>query len=517
LAVINNFNKKYRLYFICFIFAILSFIIIGRMIFIVAYGNKNHVISDYNDKKDSKRGSIIDRNGVILAGDVNTKSLYVKNRLVKNSDQLALKLARFFNDLNYQELKLKLENKTKKDWVLIKRNLSPNQVAQVKNMHIAGLVFQDDKSRIYPHKSLLSHVVGYSDIDRNGLSGIELSYNKKLHQGKDIQIAIDVRVQDVLDNELRIAMKKYKSKAAAGIIMDVNNGEVIALASLPNFDPNNKEDINSTNSFNRIVSGVYELGSVLKILTYAIAFEDNLLNEKEIFYVKDPIKYGKYTIKDDHYVKDNMNYNDIFIHSSNIGTVKIAKKIGAKRQKSFFEDIGFLKKLDSDFVGLATPIIPKRWSDISLYTISFGHGIAITPLHLAVGLSAIVNGGNLVSPSFLKMDDQIIAKKIISQNSSEKIRKLMANAVSDGTGKKAAIKDIAIGGKTGTAEKAELGSYNKRKTIASFAAAFPIENPEYLIYILFDNSDYIYNSGGMLAAPIVSNVISKTLMMLHKL
>ncbi len=227
-------------------------------------------------------------------------------------------------------------------------------------MHIAGLVFQDDLSRIYPHKSLFSHVVGYSDVDRNGLSGVELTYNKELHQGKNIQTALDVRVQDVVYNELKIAAKKYNSKSAVGIVMDVNNGEIIALSSLPDFDPNNKEDINSKNRFNRAVSGVYELGSVLKILTFAIAFENNLLDKKEQFFVKDSIKYGKYSISDDHYVKDKMDYNEVFIHSSNIGTVRIAQKIGAKKQREFFKNIGFLDKVDADITGLANPIIPKK-------------------------------------------------------------------------------------------------------------------------------------------------------------
>ncbi len=484
------------------------------MMFITISSKDKKIANNYIKKSNNQRGSIIDRNGVILAGDVQTKSLYAKNKLIKNSDHIAKRLANLFDDLSYGQIKKKLSNKNKRDWILIRRNLSPNQVMQVKNMHIAGLVFQDDLSRIYPHKSLFSHVVGYSDVDRNGLSGIELTYNKELHQGKNIQTALDVRVQDVVYNELKIAAKKYNSKSAVGIVMDVNNGEIIALSSLPDFDPNNKEDINSKNRFNRAVSGVYELGSVLKILTFAIAFENNLLDKKEQFFVKDSIKYGKYSISDYHYVKDKMDYNEVFIHSSNIGTVRIAQKIGAKKQREFFKNIGFLDKVDADITGLANPIIPKRWNDINLFTISFGHGIAITPLHLVSAVGAMVNGGNLISPSFIKREDPMIAKNIISNDSSIKIRQLMEETVLYGTGKKAWVKDIRVGGKTGTAEKAEMGSYNKKKTIASFIAAFPINKPQYLIYILFDNSNYIYNSGGMLAAPVVANIINKTIISL---
>lgn len=514
MAVINNFNKKYRFYFIWIIFLILVVTIIATMMFITISSKDKKIANNYIKKSNNQRGSIIDRNGVILAGDVQTKSLYAKNKLIKNSDQIAKRLANLFDDLSYGQIKKKLSNKNKRDWILIRRNLSPNQVMQVKNMHIAGLVFQDDLSRIYPHKSLFSHVIGYSDVDRNGLSGIELTYNKELHQGNNIQTALDVRVQDVVYNELKIAAKKYNSKSAVGIVMDVNNGEIIALSSLPDFDPNNKEDINSKNRFNRAVSGVYELGSVLKILTFAIAFENNLLDKKEQFFVKDSIKYGKYSISDDHYVKDKMDYNEVFIHSSNIGTVRIAQKIGAKKQREFFKNIGFLDKVDADIAGLANPIIPKRWNDINLFTISFGHGIAITPLHLVSAVGAIVNGGHLISPSFIKREDPMIAKNIISNDSSIKIRQLMEETVLHGTGKKAWVKDIRVGGKTGTAEKAEMGSYNKKKTIASFIAAFPINKPQYLIYILFDNSNYIYNSGGMLAAPVVANIINKTIISL---
>jgi len=481
---------------------------IGRMLHIVIFSDDSIHSKRYRSTNlKNNRGNILDRNGIILATDIATKSLYANPKLIKNHNKTADFLSKMFEDLDYDIIKRKILQNSKKDWILIRRNLTPNQVLQVKNLHMAGLVFDKDKSRVYPHKSVVSHIVGYGDVDRNGLSGIELSYNEALKKGNNITLATDISLQDIMFDELQKAMEKYSAQAAAGVIMDVNNGEILSLVSLPNFDPNFPRKASSSKKFNRITNGVYELGSVFKIFTNAIVFEEDLIKENELFDVSKPIEYGKFTISDDHHVKNKMNLEEIFIYSSNVGTVKIAERIGIEKQKEFLKKIGLTRKIKADFDGLAKPIYPKRWREINLYTIAYGHGIAVTPLHIASSVSAMVNGGNLLNPTFIKKEKALIKNKVISINTSQKIRDLMRKAVNKGTGGKANIEGYEVAGKTGTAEKAELGSYNEKKTIASFVAIFPASNPRYLVYILFDKPDSQFNTGGMIAAPVTGSII----------
>ena len=227
----------------------------------------------------------------------------------------------------------------------------------------------------------------------------------------------------------------------------------------------------------------------------------------DMYNVHEPIKYGRFTIKDDHAVKDDMNVGEIFAYSSNIGTVQIAKKIGADNQKDFLKKIGLLKKIDADFPGLGKPIYPKTWREINLFTISYGHGIAITPLHLATAVSAIVNGGILRNPSFLKLEKQPKGERVIKESTSEIMRAMLRKVVLEGTGRNANVEGYEVGGKTGTAERAESGGYNERQTLASFVAVFPISKPKYLVYVIFDRPNYTFNTGGMVAAPVAGKIV----------
>lgn len=483
-------------------------VMIARMFYVVITGNRGEVKNIYHHKSIEQRGDIFDRNGVLLATDLKTKSLYASSILVKNPKSIAKSLSKIFKDLSYKDALKKLTKKNRHGWVLIRRNLTPNQVEKIRDLKVAGLVFQDDKIRVYPHKSVISHYVGYVDTDRKGLAGIEIEHNKKLASGKNINTAMDIRIQDVLHNGLLKSYKENKAKSAAGIVVNVTNGEVLAMVSLPNFDPNLQNQASSRQRFNRVTNGVYELGSVLKIFSNAIAFEDNLVTLEDEYDVSKPIKYGRFTINDDHHVKDILNVGEIFAHSSNIGTVRIAEKIGVHRQKDFLQSLGLLSRVKADFPGLGKPIYPKRWRDINLYTISYGHGIAITPLHLAMGVSGVVNDGIYNHPKFiLKSENKHKSYRVLSIPTSELIRDMMKDVVENGTGGKANIKGYPIGGKTGTAEKSEGGRYNEKKTLSSFVAAFPIDKPKYLIYVMFDQTDAEFNTGGMIAAPAAGEII----------
>ncbi len=505
----NSQIKKTRLIFalvaICLLFAIL----ISRIIYLAAFSDKSNISNFYDIEKINHRGEIFDRNNDIIATDIKTKSLYVSSQLVKSDKELARKLSRIFDDMSYEYIYNKIHKNIKRlNWILVKKNITPSQEEKINDLKLASLLFEEGKIRVYPQKSIFSHLLGYVDIDRKGLSGVERFYNSKLvKEEQPLQVAADHRVQDILYHQLQEGRKKYKAKFASGVIMNVNNGEVVALASLPSFDPNTQSNASAAQKFNRVTNGVYELGSVFKIFTNAIAFEEDLVNLGEIYDISDPIKYDKFTINDDHKDEDELSVEDIFAKSSNIGTVKIAQKIGAKMQKQYLKKFKLLDKIEADFPALAKPIYPRNWRTINSYTISYGHGIAVTPLHIAASVSAMINGGIYYSPSFKKLEKQPSGKRVIKESTSKIIQSLMRRVATDGTGRFANIEGYEVGGKTGTAEKARRGGYNERQTIASFVAAFPMNKPQYLVYVVFDDPNFTFNTGGMVAAPVAGEII----------
>lgn len=479
------------------------------MFFVILAGDKTKVSGLYDSKNGMRRGDIYDRNDVLIATDLKTKSLFVNSALIKDPDDIAQGLAHIFPDLNHREIVRKITaGRRQKDWILLRRNLSPLQVEAVINLHIAGLIFEDDRARVYLQKSTTSPIVGYADLDRHGLAGVEMQYDKDLaRQQRNLDLALDIRIQDVLHNELQTTVEETHAKGASGLVMDVNTGEILALVSLPALDPNVQQEASKDQRFNRITTGTYELGSVFKIFTNANAFEENLIKMNDSFNVRDPIKYGRFTISDYHFYKDEMTVGEIFAFSSNIGTVKIAEKIGPKKQREFLDSLGFLKKVDIEFPGLGRPLYPKNWGEISLYTISYGHGLAITPLHFVTGVAAMVNGGILYNPSFLKLESKPEGKRVISENTSKFMRQMLRKVAVEGTGKFANVEGYEVGGKTGTAEAAESGSYNRKQTLSSFVAAFPMSEPRYLVYVLVDRSNVAFNTGGMVAAPAAGRII----------
>jgi len=483
-------------------------LIILRMFFLVIFNNKSDISRIYDNNKSVRRADIYDRNGVLVATDLKTKSLYASSVLVRNPKEVCLALVKIFDDLNYHDLIKKIsEGKSSKSWILLRRNLTPMQVEKVEKLHLAGLIFDDDLVRVYPQKSIASHYVGYVDLDRHGLAGIEMQYERQLKLKKNLQLAMDVRVQDILHDELIKGIDEFHAKAAGGIILDVNSGEVLALSSLPDFDSNLQSDAKSVQRFNMITSGVYELGSVMKIFTNAAVFENKLVSFDEIFSVREPIHYGRFTIKDDHFYKDLLTTAEVFAYSSNIGTIKIAEKLGIVRQKDFLRRMGFFNKIEAEFPGLGRPIYPRLWRDINLFTISYGHGIAITPLHLALATAAVVNEGLMPKANFLKLEKQPDKERVLSAETSKIMRKMLRKVAEEGTGKFANIEGYEVGGKTGTAERAEFGRYNERQTLASFVAVFPISQPKYLVFVAFDRPNSTFNTGGMVAAPVAGRVI----------
>jgi cell division protein FtsI (penicillin-binding protein 3) len=462
-----------------------------------------------------QRADIIDRNGIILARSLKTASLYADPANIHDPSVVAKDLVKIFPDLSYGDLLQKLQGD--KRFVWIKRSMTPDDQYKILYLGHPGLGFREEERRIYPQGSLAAHIVGYTGVDNHGLSGLEAGFDKLLLSRADpLMTTIDVRIQHALRRETQNAMKKFSAIAAAGMVMDVNTGEILAAVSLPDFDPQNVDVKNKDAMFNRLSLGVFEPGSTFKIFTTAAVLEHGNVNMGSVFDAKEPIKVGRFRITDYHGQKRNLTLSEVFMHSSNIGTVRMAQMIGTDEYKSFLSDLGLLKAPSIEIPEVGKPLVPRPWREIDTMTTSFGHGLAISPLHLVTASSSIMNGGILVNPTLVK--DKSLSEKpsqnirVVSEQTSHRMRQLMRLVVSDGTGGKAQVKGYNVGGKTGTADKNEGGRYTKDKRRSSFLAFFPSEAPKYAVYVMLDEpkgtkETYGYATAGWVAAPAVGKVI----------
>lgn len=485
------------------------------------------------------RADIIDRNGVILATNLKTPSLALKRSKLRSApEDLAPKIAAIFPGIDEKQALEILSGKRKHTW--IKRNLTPKQVLAVYNIGDPGLVTSDGEKRIYPHGRLLSHVLGSVDIDNKPSSGVEAFFNSQLidptKSEQPLVLSIDVRLQHILNQELSTEKERFFARGAAGIILDVTNGEVLALSSLPDFDPNDTFGPQTGEQMNKVLQGRYELGSGFKTFTIASGLDNNVVDLSDKYDATKPVRIGGFTIHDDHAKNKWLNVPEIFVHSSNIGTLKLAQDIGVDRQKAFFEKLGLFKKTDIEVFEKSKPQLPKQWGPTELATTAYGHGIAVTPLHLADGVAAIVNGGRLNPATLLRKDalhiegaalissdeaDDSVAPQVISPETSEVMRNLLHLVVEYGTGRGAKVDGYLIGGKTGTAIKTyeekngvRKPGYNNNAVVSSFISVFPIDKPKYLVFVMLDEpkrieEEYRLISGGIVAAPIVGKIIGR--------
>lgn len=480
--------------------------------------------SNENQKKDTVvvdkskfRADITDRNGVLLATSLKTASLFADSKKVLSPIESAKGLAKIFPELTYGDILKKLQSGKRFIW--IKRNMTPTEQAAVLNLGEPGLVFDYDYHRLYPQGNLVSHMVGYSDVDGNGLAGIERSFNTLLNDSTDpLRLSIDVRLQHILRREVKRAITDFTAIAGAGVIMDVNTGEILAATSLPDFDPN-RVTANPTapEMFNRVTLGVYEPGSVFKIFTTAALLDLKRTSFAKEYDAVNPIREGRFTIKDYHPEKRPLTIPEIFMVSSNIGTAHMAQEIGTSNLKKAFADLGLMKKPEFEIEEVGSPIIPKPWGEINTLTASYGHGIAVSPLQLVSAVGTVVNGGMRVPPSLVmrdKNDDKSEAHvRVFSKETSLKMRQLMRLVVASGTARKANVPGYNIGGKTGTAQKNLHGRYVADKRMAAFVGAFPMNNPKYAVLVMVDEpnpnkTSYGYATAGWVAVPAVGRVIA---------
>jgi cell division protein FtsI (penicillin-binding protein 3) len=511
-----------RLVLLSGIFVLCYIVVVGRVIdlsLIRGELQKEETVSylepEIVQEKSVRRADILDRNGVILARSLKTASLYADPANIHDATIVAKDLVKVFPDLSYGDVLQKLQSKRRFVW--LKRNMTPDDQYKVLYLGHPGLQFKEEERRIYPQGHLTSHVVGYTSVDDRGLAGMEASFDKLLLDRPDaLMSTLDVRIQNALYREVNATMKKFSAVGGTGMVMDVNSGEILAAVSLPDFDPHKIHDRNKKALFNQLTLGVFEPGSTFKIFTTAAAIEHGAKMGKA-YDVREPMKVGKFKISDYHSQKRIMSLSEVFMYSSNVGTVKMAMDIGTDEYKNFLADLGLFRAPSVELPEVGAPLMPKPWREINTMTASFGHGIAVSPLQLVAASSSIMNGGILVQPT-LVLDKTIKGKKsrndvrVVSEQTSHRIRQLMRLVVSHGTGAKAEVPGYNVGGKTGTAEKNSGKGYDRNKRRSSFLAFFPSEAPKYAVYMMIDEPQGIkethgYATAGWVVVPAVGKVI----------
>ena len=479
------------------------------------------------------RADIVDRRGRLLATNLVTNSLYAQTRDMVDPARAARELAMIFPDLDARALYEDFTGGRKFLW--IRKTLSPEQQQAVFDIGEPGLLFGPREMRLYPNGAVASHVLGgtrFGDEGVNaaqvvGVAGVEMAFEDRLsdpgRSDTPLALSIDLTIQAAVERVLAGGMQIMNAEGAAAILMDVHSGEIVALASLPDFDPNDRPSPLTKGQpadsplFNRAVQGVYELGSTFKIFAAAQALELGLVNPNTPIDTKGPISWGRFRIKDMHRMDPVMSMTDVIVESSNVGTARVAQMIGPERQRDFLTRLGFTETLPVELVEArrAKPLVPERWSELSAMTISYGHGISVTPLHLAAAYAAMVNGGTRVTPTLERRASVEPGPRVISPETSAVIRSMLRQVVARGTASYGEVAGYQVGGKTGSADKpSATGGYEKDSVIATFAGIFPANDPKYVLIVSLD--DGVDTSGpeprrtaGYTAVPIAAEVIRR--------
>jgi len=480
----------------------------------------------------TKRADILDRNGSILATNLITNALYAKPNLMIDKQTAAKELVKIFPDLKLLNLINQFEGTKKFIW--IKRKISPEQMQAVHELGEPGLKFGPREMRLYPNGRLAAHVLGGVRYGRQsvhsaelvGSAGVELQFDKflqdELGSGDPLILSLDLGVQSAIGHVLQGGMQLMNAKGAAAILMDIHSGEIISMVSLPDFDPNDrvqkvsKKNGSQSSLFNKAVQGRYELGSVFKVFTAAMALEDGIVNQNTLVDTSSPIIWGKHRISNYHRLPEELSFTDVIVKSSNTGTSRLAKELGGVRQKEFLTNLGFFESTGIELVEgkQITSQYPSNWSEISTMTISYGHGISSSPLHLAAAFASVLNGGLKVNPTLLKRNgNDKIRKRVIRSDVSQTLINILYQVVERGTASAARVHGYSVAGKTGTAKKVKpTGGYYNKKNITTFASVFPAEAPKYVLLVTLDEPVVITGlksrrTAGWTAAPISSEII----------
>ena len=505
----------------------IGYAVIGGRLIQLAAAPDNQTVRRAADAVSTSRPDILDRNGEILATDVKAPSLFGEPRKIIDVDEAVELLTAVLPDLDATELRERLSSK--KGFVWLKRDITRKQQQEIHALGIPGIGFLTENKRVYPSGAEVSHLIGLVNIDNQGIAGIEKWLDARgladLHMAgfavarmdKPVELAVDLRVQHALRDELMAARDKYKAIAAAGLISDVRTGEVISMVSVPDFDPNKPKEANDPTRINRLTTGVYEMGSTFKALTLAMALDSGKVTLNSSFDARLPLRYGKFSINDYHAQNRTLTVPEIFTYSSNIGTARSALAVGVEHHKWFLKKMGQLDRLRTELAESAEPLVPKRWGELNTVTIAFGHGLSVAPLQAVMGIGALMNGGMLIPPTFMKRSEEEatkLATRVVKPDTSDKMRYLMRLNAEKGTASKANIAGYYVGGKTGTSEKVIGGRYSKTKLFNSFTAVMPADNPRYLLLIMLDEPKATpetqgYATSGWNTVPVGGAVISR--------
>lgn len=509
------------------IIALVYCVIAGRLMFYGFMDPSETVRMALKDPSISaRRPDLIDRNGITLATDINTASLYGEPRRIIDADEAVELLSTILPDLDYEKIHRRLSGKAAFVW--LKRELTPLQQSEILALGIPGIGFKKETRRFYPKSNTASHLVGHVNIDNVGIAGVEKYIDDRglkdlraagfgsVANDEPVRMSIDLRVQHFVHDELEKAMERYKAIAAGAVVLDVHTGEVIAMASLPDYNPNTPADALKKENLNRMSAGLFEMGSTFKAFTTAMALDSGSVSMRSKFDATKPLYIGGFTINDFHAKRKVLTVPEAFIYSSNIATAKMAGVVGVDGHKEFLTRIGLLSKMDLELPEVATPSQPKKWKKINSVTISYGHGVTTTPLQTAVAGAALVNGGKLISPTIFprsRIQADSIATQVIKPSTSDAMRYLFRLNVEKGSGSRSDVPGYWVGGKTGTAEKVIKGKYSSKHRFNAFLAAFPINDPKYIVLTFIDEpkpeEKGIGATAGRNAAPMVANIIRR--------
>ncbi len=466
------------------------------------------------------RADITDRNGVELARTFEAYTLSVEPRkLASDPRTLARNIATILPDKSEAEIYADLTHRA--TFRYIARRVLPSEAKRINDLGEPAINLGREAERLYPNFNLAAHIVGYTDDEGRGVTGLERAFDERLSspEGRDkpLALAIDVRVQQALEHELRQVYVAQRAQGAVGIVMDVNSGEVVAMTSLPDFNPNAPGQASNDGRYNKASYATYELGSTFKAMTIASGLEAGTVTSmQKTWDATRPLQMGRFRIRDDHAKNRWLTAPEIFIHSSNIGTARIATEVGRDGQRAMLEKLGFLKPVEIELPERARPQFPPlaKWGELSVMTIAYGHGISVTPLHLASAYATLVNGGIYRPPTLLKRDTPPEGTRVFSEKTSAQMRALLRLVVTNGTGRKANAPGYRVGGKTGTAEKIESGRYVHGANVSTFAAAFPMDAPRYVVIAMIDDprgsaESAGFRTAGMVVAPVISRLVQR--------
>ncbi|WP_443267900.1 MULTISPECIES: peptidoglycan D,D-transpeptidase FtsI family protein [unclassified Xanthobacter] len=485
-----------------------------------------------SDAVSSARPDIVDRNGDIIAIDVKSPSLFAEPRRLIDPDEALEGLLKILPDLDVEETRKRLNSG--KGFAWLKREITPTQQRAIYRLGLPGIGFLRENRRIYPDGPILSHVIGGVNVDNQGIAGIEKWIDGRglsdLHmagfatdrQQEPVQLSIDMRVQHAVRDELMKAKEKFSALHAMAVVTDVNTGEIVSMVSLPDFDPNVPGNPADDAYLNRLTTGVYEMGSTFKAMSFAMALDSGKIGLNSSFDARSALHFGRFKISDYHAENRVLSVPEIFLVSSNIGTAKMVLSLGVEAHKAFLRKMGQLDRLRTELPESSLPIVPKNWGELSSATIAFGHGLSVAPLQAVMAVNSMVNGGYLIPPTFIKRNQeeaQKLGTKVLKTETSDKMRYIMRLNAEKGTAKKADIAGYMVGGKTGTAEKVVNGRYAKHKLLTSFTAIFPMDRPQYLVLIMLDEpkatpETYGFATSGWNAAPTAGKVVERIAPML---